>query len=93
MSPSIGLSLLLGSIYGLLCHAVVGQRWRQLPLYWAAGVVGFFAGYVGGVVGGLEFARLGVIPLLAATLGAVIALTAVYWLLSRRSDVSRGQLG
>jgi hypothetical protein len=38
MPPSLVLGCLLGSIYGLLGHAFVGQRWRQLPTYWLGGI-------------------------------------------------------
>ena len=74
MSPSVVLSLLLGSLYGLLCHAFVGRHWRQLPVYWLVGVLGFFAGYAAAVLGGIEIARLGTVPLLEATLGSILAL-------------------
>ncbi len=85
MSPSVVLSLLLGSIYGLLAHAFVGRRWRQLPLYWATGVLGFFAGYALAVASGIETLRLGPVPLMEATLGAGVALAAVF-LFARSRD-------
>ena len=87
MSPSVVFSLLLGSIYGLLAHAFVGRRWRQLPLYWAAGVLGFFAGYALAVASGVETIRLGPVPLLEATLGAVVALVVVFLFARGRDGV------
>ena len=77
MSPSVILSLLLGSIYGLLCHAFIGRHWRQLPLYWAAGLLGFFAGYAAAVAGGSELVQLGTVPLIEATAGSGLALVLV----------------
>lgn len=85
MSPPLVLSLVLGSIYGLLCHAFVGQRWRQVPLYWSVGVLGFFAGAVLAVAGGRELLRLGTVPLVEATFGSCVALGAVAWLARRRA--------
>jgi drug/metabolite transporter (DMT)-like permease len=85
MSPSVVLSLLLGSLYGLLWHACLGRRWGQLPLYWLISILGFFAGYALAVISGIQVLRLGTIPLLEATLGAVLALAAVWWLLGRRA--------
>lgn len=83
MSPAVTLTLALGSIYGLLCHAFVGRRWRQLPLYWAVGVAGFLAGYAVAVVSGLDLLRLGAVPLLTTTLGSLAALAATAWLVRR----------
>ncbi|HEX5502678.1 MAG TPA: hypothetical protein VFW96_08650 [Thermomicrobiales bacterium] len=87
MSPAVVLTLSLGSIYGLLCHAFVGRRWRQLPLYWAVGVAGFLAGYVVAVVSGLDVVRLGAVPLLATTLGSLAALAATAWLARKKEEV------
>ncbi len=85
MSPSIVLSLLLGSLYGLLWHACVGWRWGQLPLYWFGGVCGFLLGYALAALGGGQVVGLGPIPLLEATLGSVLALAALRWILGRRA--------
>src|SRR5437763_15260631 len=64
MSPSVVLSLLLGSLYGLLWHACLGRRWGQLPVYWLISILGFFAGYALAVISGIQVLRLGTIPLL-----------------------------
>lgn len=85
MSPSVVLGVLLGSVYGLLCHALVGRTWRHLPLYWAVGVSGFFAGYALSVASGIELLRFGAIPLVEATLGSGIALVGSRWWLRRRA--------
>lgn len=83
MSPSVVLGLLLGSIYGLLCHAFVGRRWRQLPLYWATGLLGFFIGYAAAVLGDFALVRLGTVPLVEATLGSCLALALVWGAVGR----------
>lgn len=84
MAPPLVLSVLLGSLYGLLCHAFVGRRWRQLPLYWAVGLLGFLGGYLLAVLGGREVLQLGTVPILEATLGSWLALGLTAWLVRRR---------
>lgn len=83
MPPSIVLATLLGSIYGLLGHAFVGQRWRQLPVYWLGGIVGFFGGYVLVSLGG-GLIRLGSVPLLEPSLGSCLVVVVIWWLIGRR---------
>ena len=84
MPPSVVLGCLLGSIYGLLGHAFVGQRWRQLPAYWLGGILGFFAGYSLAALGGGGMVALGSVPLLESSLGSGIALALLWLLIGRR---------
>ncbi len=84
MSPSIVLGLLLGSLYGLLWHAVVGRRPVGLLAHWLVGVGGFFAGYALAALSGWHLLKLGAIPLVEATVGSVLALVALWWLDRRR---------
>jgi len=84
MSPSIVLGVLLGSVYGLLCHALVGRAWRHLPLYWLAGLAGFFAGFALSAAVGSNPIRLGTVPLVETTVASIVALVAVAWVLRRR---------
>lgn len=83
MPPSIVLGCLLGSIYGLLGHAFVGRRWRQLPAYWLGGVLGFFAGYLVAALAGGGLVRLGSVPLIETTIGAVAILALLWFLIGR----------
>ncbi|MFN8516581.1 MAG: hypothetical protein U0232_30055 [Thermomicrobiales bacterium] len=95
MPPSIVLGCLLGSIYGLLGHAFVGQHWRQLPVYWLGGVAGFFAGYVVAALSGGGMLALGSVPLLESSLGSGLVL-ALFWLSigrrPRRAQLAAGDL-
>ena len=84
MSPSIVLGLLLGSLYGLLWHACLGRRPLWLPLYWAIGILGFFGGYALAALAGMRLLALGAIPLVEATVGALLALALAWWLFGRR---------
>lgn len=77
MSPSVVLGVLLGSSYGFLVHAFIGRGWRQLPLFWASAVVGFFGGYAVAVIGGGGVLNLGATPLLETTGGALLATSVV----------------
>lgn len=85
MSPSIVLSLLLGSLYGLLWHACLGRRPLWLPLYWLVGVGGFFGGSALAALAGVRLIDLGAIPLIEATVGAFLALALAWWLFGRRA--------
>lgn len=72
--PAIALSLTLATAYGCLFHVIFGRRLWQWPLFWLTAVLGFFGGYVAAVVLGVEWLRLGSIPLAAATAGAALCL-------------------
>lgn len=74
--PPLILSLLIATIYGCGCHVLFGRRLWQWPLFWAASIVGFFAGFAVGVGMHAEWLRIGTVPLLAATVGSV----AMLWL-------------
>ena len=76
MPPSLLLGLTIASLYGCGCHALVGRRLWQWPLFWGAALAGFFIGYAAGVALGFEWLRVGSAPLAASTLGAV----AMLWL-------------
>ena len=83
MPPSIVLGFVLGSIYGLLGHAFVGRRWRQLPVYWLGGVLGFFAGYLAAALAGGGLVRLGSVPLIEGTIGAGLVVAILRLLIGR----------
>lgn len=79
MPPSILLSITLATCYGCAMHVVVGRRLWQWPLFWLSSLIGFFAGYVAGVAAGFEALRIGSVPVLAASLGALIALLLAWY--------------
>jgi hypothetical protein len=74
LPPSIVLSLVLATAYGCLFHVIFGRRLWQWPLFWAVAVLGFFGGYVLGVVLGVEWLRVGSVPVAAASAGALTLL-------------------
>ncbi len=97
MPPSLVLSLLLSSICGLLFHSMFGRKLWQLPCFVLAAVVGFHLGEVLAILAGVEFLRLGNIPMAPAVAGAVGGLFICWFFTSspeprtRRRRVSRQQ--
>lgn len=82
MSPSLVLSIVLASIYGLLFHSLAGRRLWQLPCYWLSAVIGFTGGEILAVLAGAELFRIGAVPLIAATAGAVFGLLVCWFFTS-----------
>lgn len=80
MPPSLLLSLVFALLYGSAWHVLVGRRAWQLPVYLLAAAAGFFGGFAAGVALGIEWLRVGSIPLLASTLGASLALVGTWYL-------------
>lgn len=72
------LSLIMAIFCGSLFHAVAGRRLWQWPLFVGTSLVGFFAGFLAGVTWGFEWFRIGDVPLLISTAGALAA-TALAW--------------
>lgn len=68
------LSVLIALLYGSVFHLFFGQRLWQLPTYLASSLLGFFIGFAVGAALGLEWLRLGAVPLFAASLGAFATL-------------------
>jgi hypothetical protein len=77
--PSIALSLVLASGYGCLFHVIFGRRLWQWPLFWATAVLGFFGGYVLAIIVGVEWLRVGSVPVAAASAGALSLLTLAWY--------------
>ncbi len=78
--PSLILSLLLASAYGLAFYLLKGRRPRDLLLLWLASVAGFACGQVIGQRFGLIPWTVGEVHLVEATAVAVIFLVGMTWL-------------
>lgn len=72
--PALIFGLLLASGIGLLFHLVRGGPLSRMLLYLLSAWIGFGAGHTVGSWLDLRFLRLGAINLLAALLGALLAL-------------------
>lgn len=81
MPPAILLGLVLATLYSSAFHVLFGRRLWQWPLFWVAAVIGFFGGYAVGILLGFEAWRVGVLPLAACTLGALLLL-GITWFFS-----------
>jgi hypothetical protein len=79
-------SLLLASIYATAFHLWLGQRLRDLPLYWLAATLGFAIGQIAGeTLDRIPF-TMGQIRIIEATLGSILFLLVMYWLRQDRSQ-------
>jgi hypothetical protein len=73
---------LLASICGLLFHSIFGHKLWQLPCFWLSAVIGFSAGEVLAILAGVEFLRLGNVPVLPALAGTLAALLVCWFFTS-----------
>ena len=77
------MGLLLASIYGAAFHFVFGGPIRRIIAYLMAAWIGFFIGQFIGDFLNFELLKLGKIHLVSASVGARLALLAVWWLVGR----------
>ena len=79
-TPGLAMSLLLALVYGTAFQLWGGRNMRDLPLYWAAALLGFAAGHLLGQEMDLIPLTLGQIHIIEATVGAFLFLVIVRWL-------------
>lgn len=79
-TPGLAMSLLLALVYGSAFQLWGGRSIRDLPLYWAAALLGFAAGHLLGQTLDLIPVTLGQIQIIEATAGAFLFLIIVRWL-------------
>jgi len=73
--PAVILSILIASILAVLFYIWQGKTLRNLVAYWIAGLAGFFAGQLLGILAGARLFMLGQIHLLE---GAALCLGALF---------------
>jgi len=73
-SPTVIVFLGLGTAYALMFHLWSGRRLQHLLLFWLVGMLGFGLGYLAGAFLPAHLFTLGGIPLIEASLGAVMLL-------------------
>lgn len=73
-SPVFLLGSTVATAWAALFHLLWGKKWRELVLYWFAGLVGFSIGQVIGNALGLEILLLGQVRLLEGTLVCWLAM-------------------
>lgn len=81
MSPSLVLSAALGSICGLLGHALLGHNAREIPIYWGTGVAGFFAGSLLAMLTAGGLVTVGSVALLESLVSAILSVLVLAWVL------------
>lgn len=84
IASGLVLGFLLSTIYGATFHLIIGGPPRKLLLYVLASWVGFAVGHFIGDLLGIELLKLGVIHLLAASVGSWLALI-LSWFLGGRA--------
>lgn len=75
-SPGLVFAFVIATLYGALCHLILGGDVRRLAMFLLAGWLGFGAGHLAGVMFNVEVFSLGSIRLFAASVGSFAALFA-----------------
>ena len=81
MSPALVLSITMAVFVGSLFHVVAGRRIWQWPLFLVASLLGYLGGFLAALAWGAEWLRIGDVPLLVSTLGA-LGMTSLAWFFS-----------
>ena len=84
MSPSVLLSALIAGMLGLLAHALVGRYLWQLPVYFAAAILGVFGGEIAAALVGGGWLRYGNVPVGSALIGGLCGII-LAWLITFRA--------
>ena len=74
------LGFLLATAYGAGFHLLLGGTARRIIIYIVTAWAGFLIGHFIGDLAGIEYLRLGALHLFTASIGAWIALLAIWWL-------------
>lgn len=82
--PTLTFGFILATLYGAIFHFVLGGDMRRLALYLLASWLGFGVGQTVGGVLGWGLLNIGPLYTFPATIGALVALVAAFFLTSRR---------
>lgn len=83
--PSITFAFMLSTLLGAIFHLIAGGDARRLALFLLAGWVGFGLGQFVGITLGISAFNIGGLRIVAAVLGAIIALFATHFLTRNRN--------
>lgn len=81
-SPTVLVFLLLGTAYALLFHLWSGRNIQHLVLFWLMSILGFGIGFVLAGLLHLQMFLFGGVPILEASIGALVMLFVARWLVS-----------
>ena len=85
--PAFVLSIVIASFYAGLFHVLWGKKAKDLPYYWLAALLGFFAGSLLGFLVPLSFLIIGEVHLLEGSIVAAAALFFTRWLRAAQAQV------
>ena len=83
--PSFTFGFIVATLFGAAFHLLVGGDIRRLALFLLAGWLGFSLGHLLGTTLEINILNIGPLRIVAASVGAAIALFAAYALTSRTS--------
>jgi len=78
--PTATFAFILATLYGAGFHFVVGGDVRRLALFLLSAWIGFALGHLLGVTFGIDILNIGTLRIVAATIGALVALFAAHFL-------------
>ncbi len=84
-SPTVTFGFILATLYGAAFHLIFGGDVRRLALFLLAGWFGFLVGHILGVAFEINLFNVGILRIVSATLGAVVALMMTHLLTSQRT--------
>jgi hypothetical protein len=82
--PTVVFGFILATLLGAAFHLVFGGDARRLAVFLLTGWAGFGIGHVAGVLFGIDLLSIGTLRVVAATIGAIIALTTTLVLTPKR---------
>jgi len=77
---TIVLSLVLASIYAGAFYVVKGQALVELPIFWAASLIGFAIGELAAQILRLNFLLIGELHIVEASIVSIVCLFIARWL-------------
>lgn len=83
--PTLTFAFIVATLFGVVFHLFVGGDARRLALFLLAGWVGFGLGQVLGGVVGISVLPIGQLRMVAASVGALLALLVAFFLTRHRS--------
>ena len=85
-SPSLVFSFILATLFGSTFHFIAGGDARRLAILLLASWTGFALGQIVGELLGVDVANIGPLHLVAASIGALLALLLTWFFTRRRHE-------
>lgn len=82
--PTLIFGFIVATLFGAAFHLIFGGDARRLALFLLGGWVGFGLGHVAGVLFGIDVLNIGTLRIVTASVGAVLVLTMILILTTRR---------